>query len=46
MKNEAIRKALEALLGQRQAALALEAAGGRPVPATTRSLRSAAAMWI
>ena len=46
MKHEAIRKALEALLGQQQAALALEAVGGRPVPATTKSLRSAKALWI
>ncbi len=46
MKHEAIRKALVALLGQQQAALALEAVGGRPVPATKKSLRSAAALWI
>ncbi len=46
MKPEAIRKALEALLGKQQAALALEAVGGRPVPATPKSLRSAAATWI
>ncbi len=46
MKHEAIWKALVALLGQQQAALALEAAGGRPVPATPKSLRSAAASWI
>ena len=46
MKHEAIRKALEMVLGRREALVAIEGAAAQPGRISSHALRSEKAMWF